>query len=69
MAAPNVCHVCQTRQAELVCYPHYAAYNASQSDRPREPICGHCAAEMLDAKLAERVSPFAVVMIGLEAPL
>lgn len=58
MAEP--CAICQHRQAELMLYPHFAAYNAS-GERPRTAICGHCAAELLNAKTTVRVSPFAIV--------
>jgi hypothetical protein len=49
------------RPAEYLLYPHFAAYNASGSDRPREPICGHCVS-LLPGKV-ERVSPFAFVQV------
>ena len=59
----NRCTTCDTRTADFVLYPHFAAYNASGQDRPRQPLCGICAADLLAAKQVERVSPFAFVRI------
>ncbi len=53
------CYLCQ-RPSEFMLYPHFAAYNAT-GERPRQPICGHCAADLISAKHAERVGPFALV--------
>lgn len=49
------------RKAEFALYPDFSTYNASAYNRPHISICGHCAVALLDAKRAERVSPFALV--------
>ena len=52
------------RKVEFMLYPHFAAYNATSADRPRVGICGHCAAQAVSDKRAERVGPFAFVRVS-----
>ena len=58
----TACMMCHQRPSEFMLYPNWAAYNSSSFDRPRQPICGHCAATLIENKQAERTGPFGIVL-------